>query len=61
MVFSLEFLTGEPLPATLDLGSIGAGGTGAFIAWIERVRGNAAPSIVLHGTYTDDAGGTTRF
>ena len=44
---------------TLDLGGIGAGGAGVFVAWIVRSTGSAAPSITVHGTYTD-AGGTVR-
>lgn len=56
-----DYLTGQPLPDTLDLGGIGAGGAGAFVVWIIRGSGNAAPSITAHGSYTDAAGTVRQF
>jgi hypothetical protein len=56
-----DVLTGEPLPAVLDLGGIGAGGAGDFVAWIERLRGSAASDVTVHGTYLDDTGRSMTF
>ena len=59
--FYWQAATGQALPATLDVGDIGAGGAGAFVAVIGRRSGTAAPHITLHGSYTDAAGTAMKF
>ena len=54
-----QALSGTPLPATLELGRIGRGGTGLFRVVLVRRSGAADPGIIVHGSYTD-AGGTVR-
>jgi tetratricopeptide (TPR) repeat protein len=49
----------EPLPEPLDVGRIGAGGTGLLILRLCRCDGEAPPAVRVRGTYTD-AGGTGR-
>lgn len=49
-------LAGGVLPNTLDAGTIGAGGAGALVLRLGRVRGSAAATVVIHGSYTDAAG-----
>jgi hypothetical protein len=56
-----EGVTGQLLPDTLDLGNIGAGGAGAFLAWIVRGSGYAAPDVTVSGTYIDAAGTLRKF
>jgi hypothetical protein len=50
-----------PLPSTIDLGDIGAGGIGAFVVRLFHVSGNTTPKLTLHGTYTDRTGAAFKF
>jgi hypothetical protein len=56
-----EALTGARLPATLDVGRIGAGGEGLFRVFLVRRFGSTDPGIALRGSYTDAAGMVRRF
>jgi hypothetical protein len=54
-----QLYTGTQLPDVIPVGKIGAGGVGAFVIRLARVRGYANPKVVVHGTYTQ-ADGTPR-
>jgi hypothetical protein len=53
--------SGTSLPATLELGRIGAGGEGIFRVTLVRGSGAADPGITVHGSYTDAGGKVWRF
>ena len=51
-------------PARFALGNrptIGAGGAGALVIRVARRRGDAAPAVKVHGSYTDAAGTSHQF
>jgi hypothetical protein len=56
-----ESLRGEALPLPLEVGGIGAGGSGVFLVRLQRWGGNSAAKVTLRGTYTDAAGAVTKF
>jgi hypothetical protein len=53
--------SGTPLPPTLELGRIGAGGVGVFQVVLVRGVGIGDPGITVHGSYTDAAGTVRKF
>jgi hypothetical protein len=52
---------GASLPEGLDVGRIGAGGMGALVVRLVRLRGEEAPTLAVHGRYSDAAGVTRKF
>jgi hypothetical protein len=51
-----EVLPDAPMPPTLEVGGIGAGGAGALLVRIARRSGRAEPRVTVHGSYTNAAG-----
>jgi hypothetical protein len=56
-----ELYPESPLPSIIPVGTIGAGGTGAFVIRIARLHGNADPAASIHGSYTNAAGTVRKF
>jgi hypothetical protein len=56
-----EVFPGSPMPSSIAVGSIGAGGVGDFVVRIVRLRGSADPAVRVHGSYIDPSGATLRF
>jgi hypothetical protein len=56
-----ELYPESPLPAIVPVGTIGAGGAGALVIRIARLRGNADPTVSVHGSYTNAAGAVRKF
>jgi hypothetical protein len=56
-----QYLGGEPLPQPVEIGRIGAGGTGLLIVRLCRRGGQAPPAVTVRGTYTDAGGMATAF
>jgi hypothetical protein len=53
--------TGTKLPDQIDVGGIGAGGAGALIIRLIRLRGEEEPDVKVHGTYTEVTGRIRKF
>jgi hypothetical protein len=56
-----QHVGGEPLPIPIDLGRIGASGTGLFITRVLRRFGDAEPQVIVLGSYTDAGGARNEF
>ena len=54
-------VAGEPLPDPLEVGRIGAGGTGILLLRLCRREGDALPAVTIHGRYTDEGGTALAF
>jgi hypothetical protein len=54
-------LRGEALPLPLEVGSIGAGGAGAFLVRLVQRSGTAEARVTVRGTYADAAGVVRKF
>jgi pre-peptidase len=53
--------TGTKMPDAIDVGGIGAGGAGALIIRLIRLRGEEDPDVKVHGTYIEASGRVRKF
>jgi hypothetical protein len=56
-----EAFAGVPLPSSVEVGDIGAGGIGSFVVRMLHVSGSAQPKVTIHGVYQDATGEARKF